>query len=102
MPFSMTTDDLPRLFVMLALAAVLGYIAVVIAGGRVPLGAFGAIGFGLLGAWLAGDVLRPAIPFGLPQEPQQEGVMLVTAGLGAFLFALGWSLLTAPFSRRRR
>ena len=102
MPFSLTTDDLPRLLVMLGLAAVLGYVAALLAGGRVPLGAVGSIGFGLLGAWLASDVLRPRVPFALPQEPQLDGVMLVTAGLGAFLFSLLWCLLMARLTRRRR
>ena len=99
---TVTSDDLPRLFVMLILAAVLGYLAVVIAGGRVPLGALGSIGFGLLGAWVASDLLRPRIPFALTTEPQMDGVRLVTAGLGAFLFSLAWCLLTARLTRRRR
>jgi uncharacterized membrane protein YeaQ/YmgE (transglycosylase-associated protein family) len=102
MPFSLTVEDLPRLFVMLALASVLGFIAAAIAGGRVSLGAFGSIGFGLLGAWVASDVLRPRIPFTLPSEPQIDGVMLVTAGLGAFLFSLLWCLIAARFARRQR
>jgi uncharacterized membrane protein YeaQ/YmgE (transglycosylase-associated protein family) len=102
MPFSITTEDLPRLFVMLALASVLGYISVAIAGGRVPLGAFGSIAFALLGAWVMTDLLRPRIPFTLPSEPQMDGVMLITAGLGAFLFSLVWCLIAARFARRRR
>jgi uncharacterized membrane protein YeaQ/YmgE (transglycosylase-associated protein family) len=102
MPFSLTTEDLPRLFVMLILASVLGYIAVAIAGGRVPLGAIGSISFGLLGAWVASDVLRPRVPFALPSEPQMDGVLLVTAGLGAFLFSLVWCLIAARFARRQR
>jgi uncharacterized membrane protein YeaQ/YmgE (transglycosylase-associated protein family) len=97
----LSVDDLPRLFVMVLLASVLGYLAHIIAGGRVPLGFIGSIFFGVLGAWLAADVLRPRIPFSLPTEPTFDSVMLVTAGLGAFLFSLAWCLLTARFSRRR-
>jgi uncharacterized membrane protein YeaQ/YmgE (transglycosylase-associated protein family) len=97
----LSIDDLPRLFVMVLLAAVLGYFAHLIAGGRVPLGFLGTIIFGVLGAWLASDVLRPRIPFSLPSEPTFDGVMLVTAGLGAFILSLVWSLLSARLTRRR-
>jgi len=86
---------------MLLLAAVLGWFAHLFAGGRVPLGFVGAIIFGLLGAWLAADVLRPRIPFSLPNEPTFDGVMLVTAGLGAFLMSFLWCAVMARFSRRR-
>jgi hypothetical protein len=48
------------------------------------------------------DLLRPRIPFTLPSEPQMDGVMLITAGLGAFLFSLVWCLIAARFARRRR
>jgi uncharacterized membrane protein YeaQ/YmgE (transglycosylase-associated protein family) len=97
----LSIDDLPRLFVMVLLAAVLGYFAHLIAGGRVPLGFLGTILFGVLGAWLASDVLRPRIPFSLPNEPTFDGVMLVTAGLGAFILSLIWSLILARLTRRR-
>src|SRR6187397_1073372 len=100
LPFP-SADDLPRFFVMLLLAAVLGWFAHLIAGGRVPLGFVGAIIFGLLGAWLAVDVLRPRIPFSLPNEPTFDGVMLITAGLGAFLLSFLWCVVMARFSRRR-
>ena len=95
------TDDLPRFLVMLLLAAVLGWFAHLLAGGRVPLGFLGTILFGVLGAWLALDVVRPRIPFSLPKEPTFDGVMLVTAGVGAFLLSLLWCLVASRFSRRR-
>ena len=102
MNIALTVDDLPRLFVMLILASVLGYIAHLFAGGRVPLGFFGAILFGLLGAWLAADVVRPRIPFNLPEEPVFDDVTLVTAGIGAFALSLAWCMLTARLGRRWR
>jgi uncharacterized membrane protein YeaQ/YmgE (transglycosylase-associated protein family) len=102
MHIALTTDDLPRLFVMLIMAAVLGYLAALIAGGRVPLGFFGAILFGLLGAWLAVDVVRPHIPFTLPKEPTLDGVSLVTAAVGAFILSLLWCVFTTRLARRWR
>ncbi len=94
-------DDLPRLFVMLLLAAALGYFAHLIAGGRVPFGFLGTTLFGVLGAWVAADVVRPRIPLKLPKEPTFDGVTLVSAGLGAFIFSLAWCLLASRFTRRR-
>ena len=102
MTLSFSMDDMPRLLVMLLLAAVLGYLSHLLAGGRVPLGFLGTIPFGLLGAWVAVDIIRPRIPIALPKEPVYNNVMLVTAGLGAFLFSLLWSLLMARLTRRRR
>jgi uncharacterized membrane protein YeaQ/YmgE (transglycosylase-associated protein family) len=102
MTLSFSMDDMPRLLVMLLLAAILGYLSHLLAGGRVPLGFVGTILFGLLGAWVAVDIIRPRVPFTLPNEPVYNKVMLVTAGIGAFLFSLIWCLLTARLTRRRR
>ncbi len=102
MNISLTVDDLPRILVMLVLAAVLGWFAALLAGGRVPLGFFGAVLTGLLGAWVAIELVRPRIPFTLPQEPALDGVMLVTAGIGAFVTALVWCLLTSRLARMWR
>jgi uncharacterized membrane protein YeaQ/YmgE (transglycosylase-associated protein family) len=100
MSFAFTIDDVPRLLVMLVLAAVLGWLADLFAGGRVPLGFFGSILFGLLGAWVAADIVRPRIPWELPKEPTFDGVMLVTAGIGAFVFSLFWCILATRMTRR--
>ncbi len=102
MNFSLTVDDLPRLFVMLIVAAVLGYLSDLLAGGRVPLGFVGSTLFGLLGAWLAVDVVRPRIPFTLPEEPVFDGVALVSAGIGAFVLSLLWCTFTSRLARRWR
>jgi uncharacterized membrane protein YeaQ/YmgE (transglycosylase-associated protein family) len=102
MPFPIATEDLPHFFVLLAIAAIFGYVSVLVAGGRVPLGPVGSIGFGLLGAWLAADVLRPLVPLSLLSEPQIDGVTMISASLGALLLSLLWSLLAARLTRRRR
>jgi uncharacterized membrane protein YeaQ/YmgE (transglycosylase-associated protein family) len=93
-------DDLPRLLVMLLLAAALGYLADLFTGGRVPLGFFGTILFGLLGAWVATEVVYPRIPIELPKEPVFDGVLLVTAGIGAFAFSLLWCIFASRLTRR--
>jgi uncharacterized membrane protein YeaQ/YmgE (transglycosylase-associated protein family) len=98
--FSFSIDDLPKLLVFLVIAAVLGYVADLFTGGRVPLGFFGTILFALLGAWVATEVVRPRIPFTLPTEPAFDGVLLVTAGIGAFVFALAWCIFGSRLARR--
>lgn len=97
-----TVDDLPRILVLIIIAAILGWIADLFAGGRVPLGFFGSTLFGLLGAWLASSVLRPRIPFTLPSEPTFDEVPLVTAAIGAFVISLIWCLLSSRVTRRLR
>lgn len=100
MNLSLSVDDLPRLLVMVVVAAILGYVADLLAGGRVPLGFFGAILFGLLGAWLAVDIVRPRIPFALPSEPTYNGVLLVTSGIGALVCSLLWCKLASRVAGR--
>lgn len=100
MTLSFSIDDLPRLLVMLVMAALLGYVADLFTGGRVPLGFVGSILFGLLGAWVAVDLVRPRIPVSLPKEPVFDGVTLVTAGIGAFAFSLAWCIFGSRLARR--
>jgi uncharacterized membrane protein YeaQ/YmgE (transglycosylase-associated protein family) len=100
MSLSFSIDDLPRLLVLLVLAAVIGWFADLIAGGRVPLGFFGSILFGLLGAWVATELVRPRIPFTLPKEPMLDGVMLVTAAIGAFVFSMFWCAMSSRLAHR--
>ncbi len=100
MHVAFTVDDLPHIFVILCLAAVAGYVADLLAGGRVPLGFFGSILFGMLGAWVAAEIIRPRLPLSLPKEAALDGVSLVSAGLGAFLFSLLWCLFASRLARR--
>ena len=97
-----TVDDLPRILVMVIIAAIMGWLADVIAGGRVPLGFFGAVLFALLGAWLAIAIVRPRVPFSLPGEPSLDDVPLVTAAIGAFVVSLTWCILASRLTRRFR
>jgi uncharacterized membrane protein YeaQ/YmgE (transglycosylase-associated protein family) len=96
-----TVDDLPQILVLVVIAAVVGWLADLIAGGRVPLGFFGTVLFGLLGAWFAMEIVRPRMPFALPAEPTFDRVPLVTAGLGALLVSLIWCTLASRLARRR-
>ncbi len=102
MTLPITIDDLPRLLVLLVVAAIIGWLADLLAGGRVPLGFFGSILFGLLGAWVATELVRPKIPITLPTEPVLDGVMLVTASIGSLLFSLSWCLLSSRVARNFR
>jgi len=102
MPFSLTIDDLPHVLVLLLLAAVIGWFTDLFAGGRVPLGFFGSILFGLLGAWVAIELVRPRIPFSVPKEPTFDGVALVSAAIGAFLFSLIWCVFSSRVARNMR
>ena len=97
-----TIDDLPRLLVLLVIAAVVGWLTDLLAGGRVPLGFFGTILFGMLGAWFAIEIMRPRVPFTLPTEPTFDKVPLVTAGLGALVVSLIWCTLASRLTRRYR
>jgi len=99
---SFTIDDLPHFLVLLVIAAVMGWLADLIAGGRVPLGFFGSILFGLFGAWAATELLRPRIPVTLPNEPALDGVMLVTAAIGAFVFSMFWCAVASRVARNFR
>lgn len=101
MSISISPDDLPRLLVMLVIAALVAYVADLFTGGRVPLRFFGAILFALLGAWLAVDIVRPRIPFSLPKEPTFDGVTLVSAAVGAFIVSLTWCILGSRMAGRR-
>lgn len=101
MTLPLLIDELPRLLVMLVLAAVLGWLADLLAGGRVPLGFFGSVLFGMVGAWLAIEIIRPRVPFTLPTEPMLDRVPLFTAGIGAFVLSLAWCLLASRIARRR-
>ncbi|MBF6612399.1 MAG: hypothetical protein IVW55_04655 [Chloroflexi bacterium] len=100
MNLSFSVDDLPRLLVLVLLAALIGYVADLFAGGRVPLGFFGSILFGVLGAWVATQIVRPRLPLSLPKEPALDGVMLITAAIGAFVFSLFWCIFTSRLARR--
>lgn len=100
MNLSFSVDDLPRLLVLVLLAALIGYVADLFAGGRVPLGFFGSILFGVLGAWVATQIVRPRLPLTLPKEPALDGVMLITAAIGAFVFSLFWCIFTSRLARR--
>jgi hypothetical protein len=44
--------------------------------------------------------VRPRLPLSLPKEPTLDGVTLVTAAVGAFVFSLAWCILGSRLARR--
>jgi len=102
MALSFSIDDLPHLLVLLVVAAVIGWFTDLFAGGHVPLGFLGSILFGVLGAWAATELVRPHLPFHLPAEPTFDGVLLVTAGVGAFVVSMLWCAFSSRIARNVR
>ena len=80
-----TIDDIPRILVLLVLAAVAGWLSDPFAGGRVPLVLVGAILFGLGGAVLAIEVVRPRLHFNFPTVPNLDHVPRLKTGMGAIV-----------------
>jgi uncharacterized membrane protein YeaQ/YmgE (transglycosylase-associated protein family) len=100
MTISLPIEDIPALLVMVIVAALVGYIADLFTGGRVPLGFLGTILFGVLGAWVATKLIHPRIPVTMPSEPVFDGVLLVTAAIGALVFSLLWCIFASRLAGR--
>lgn len=80
------------------IAAIVGVIAEVIVGWRVPFGIIGAIIAGAVGAWLMTDVISIT---GVG-DINLFGVQVIRALIGAIILIALWHLLTGGFSGRRR
>jgi uncharacterized membrane protein YeaQ/YmgE (transglycosylase-associated protein family) len=83
--------------VYLIIAAIVGIIAELIVGWRLPFGIVGAIIAGLVGVWLMTQVL---IISGLP-DFTIDGVPIIRAIIGALILVLIWHALTYPAWRSR-
>ena len=84
-------------------AAIVGLIAEMIVGWRIPFGIFGAIIAGLIGIWLMTQVI---VISGVSINGYEDfvlwGVPLIRALIGAIVLVALWHLITFPFARRRR
>jgi uncharacterized membrane protein YeaQ/YmgE (transglycosylase-associated protein family) len=78
--------SLVGLLILLIVAAVVGAIGEMIAGGKVPGGWIGSILVGLVGAWLGGLLLH--------WGPVIGGIQIIPAILGAALFVFVIRLLS--------
>jgi uncharacterized membrane protein YeaQ/YmgE (transglycosylase-associated protein family) len=84
--------------VYLIVAAIVGIVAELIVGWRLPFGIVGAIIAGLIGVWLMTQVI---IISGLP-DFTIDGVPIIRALIGALILVAIWHALTYPAWRRRR
>lgn len=80
---------LTHLLVLIVIGAVVGLVAARLVDRALPYGWMGAIGAGLLGAWLMTDVLHIIIA----PEVSVIGVPLVSAILGAIIVVFAFSLI---------
>lgn len=85
---TLSLPPLRELLILLLIGLVVGLVAETIVGARVPLGFVGAVILGMLGAWLAGHVLR----FSISPEYVINGVPLFRSLIGAVILALIWVL----------
>ena len=79
-------------------AALVGFIAELIVGWRLPFGIIGAIIAALVGLWIVNNVVILIIP----GDPVLYGIPLFKALIGATLFAALWYLLTYRIWHHRR
>ncbi|HLI68485.1 MAG TPA: hypothetical protein VKV19_01890 [Ktedonobacteraceae bacterium] len=86
--------------IYLIIAAIIGIVAELIVGWRLPFGIVGAIILGIVGAWLMTQVIIIS-GFG---DIVIDGVPLIRALIGALVLIAIWHAITYPFwnNRRRR
>jgi uncharacterized membrane protein YeaQ/YmgE (transglycosylase-associated protein family) len=86
------------LIVYIIVAALVGFVAELIVGWKLPFGIIGAVIAGLIGVWLVTQVV---IITGLP-DFTIDGVQIIHALIGAIVLVAIWHIITYPFWRRRR
>ncbi len=85
--------------IYLIVAAIVGLIAELIVGWRLPFGFIGAIIAALLGIWL----LTHVVVLVIPGDPTIYGVPIIKALIGAIIMVALWHLITyRSWYRRRR
>ena len=84
--------------VYLIIAAIVGVVAELIVGWRLPFGIIGAIIAGMIGVWLVTQVV---IISGIP-DFTIDNVQIIHALIGALILVAIWHIITYPFWRSRR
>src|SRR5215472_5916324 len=93
----------PNVILYVVVAAIVGAIAEVFVGGRVPFGIIGATIAGLIGIWLMTQVIEISgisITVNGQSDVYLWGVPIIRALIGAIIFVALWHLLTLAFWRR--
>ncbi|HEY0756568.1 MAG TPA: hypothetical protein VGD98_21630 [Ktedonobacteraceae bacterium] len=91
-------DISSSLIVYLIVAAIVGFLAELIVGWKLPFGIIGAIIVGLIGVWLVTQVI---VINGIP-DFTIDSVPIIHAIIGALILVALWHLITYPFWRTRR
>lgn len=90
----------PDILLYLVVAAIVGIIAEMLVGWRIPFGIVGAVIAGVVGIWLMTQVI---VITGVSVNGYTDfslwGVPLVRAVIGAIIFVALWHLLTSGFRR---
>ena len=84
--------------VYLIIAAIVGVVAELIVGWRLPFGIVGAVIAGVIGVWLVTQVIVIS-GFG---DINVDGVPLIRGLIGALILVAIWHAITYPFWRSRR
>jgi len=91
-------DISSSLIVYVIIAAIVGFVAELIVGWRLPFGVIGAVVVGLIGVWLVTQVI---IINGIP-DFSIDNVQIIHALIGALVLIVIWHIITYPFWRGRR
>jgi uncharacterized membrane protein YeaQ/YmgE (transglycosylase-associated protein family) len=91
-------DISSSLIVYVIIAAVVGFVAELIVGWKLPFGIIGAIIAGLIGVWLVTQVV---LINGIP-DFTIDGVQILHAIIGALILVAIWHIITYPIWRSRK
>ena len=91
-------DISSSLIIYVIIAAIVGFVAELIVGWKLPFGIIGAVIVGLIGVWLVTQVI---IINGIP-DFSIDGVQIIHALIGAIVLIAIWHIITYPFWRSRR
>ncbi|MGC8874066.1 MAG: GlsB/YeaQ/YmgE family stress response membrane protein [Chloroflexia bacterium] len=96
-----TMPSAGQLLVFFVIGAVAGYVAEQVVRGMRPLGYAGSILAGMMGAWIASNLLPRPPRWDYPISTSAGNVPTLTAFGAALLLAFGWRLVSGSSSLRR-